>query len=258
MLFPSIHLTQSILPAALVLLASGSAALQAGTVPASGKTPAGPVVDALSPWEVTAAAGLGLSRGNQDTLNLSAQFLATYLKDADEALIGLDYGYGEDSGATTVDNLHGFAAYNRTIASPFYAGVIAEAWYDGIASLDYRLSAMPTLGFYLIKNESTLLALEGSAGYVWEDQGGIARDYWAYRLGQRFSHQTASGLKLTESVSWMPEFDDSDNWLSMAQAGLAVPVSDHWAVGVSGRYTLDNTPAAGLEKEDLAVLATLS
>jgi hypothetical protein len=56
----------------------------------------------------------------------------------------------------------------------------------------------------------------------------------------------------------MPGFEDTTNWLLVAQAGIAVPVSTHWAVGVSGRYTFDNTPAAGLEKEDLAVLATLS
>jgi putative salt-induced outer membrane protein YdiY len=56
----------------------------------------------------------------------------------------------------------------------------------------------------------------------------------------------------------MPEFEDTSNWLLVAQAGIAVPVSTHWAVGVSGRYTIDNTPAAGLEKDDLAVLATIS
>lgn len=239
-------------------LALTAAAAQAGTSSSTGKNSIPSDVGPVSPWEVTGAAGLGLSRGNQDTLNVSAQFLATYLEGSDEALIGLDYAYGEDGSVTTVNNLHGFAAYNRTLAGPLYAGLLAEGWYDEIASLDYRLSAMPTLGVYLIKNESTVLALEAGFGYIWEDQGGLTDSYWGYRAGQRFSHTTANGIKLTESVSWTPELDNSDNWLLTAQAGVAVPVSTHWAVGVAGRYTLDNTPAAGLEKDDLAVLATLS
>ncbi len=242
--------------ASAALLTAFTAAAQAGT--STGKSVIGPGVEPLSPWEVTGAAGLGLSRGNQDTLNFSAQLLATYLKDADEALLGVDYTYGETDSTTNVHNAHGLAAYNRTLAGPFYAGILAEAWYDEIAALDYRFSVMPTAGFYLIKNDTTVLALEGSAGYVWEEQDSISRGYAAFRLGQRFSHTTAGGVKLTESVSWMPEFEDTDNWLLVAQAGLAVPVSTHWAVGVSGRYTIDNTPAAGLEKDDLAVLATLS
>ena len=238
------------------LLTALPAASHAGTT--TGKTAIGSGVAPLSPWEVTGAAGLGLSRGNQDTLNASAQFLATYLKDADEAIFCLDYTYGEDGSITTVNNVHGLAAYNRTLAGPFYAGTLAEAWYDEIADLDYRFSVMPTAGFYLIKNDTTVLALEGSAGYVWEEQDSISRGYAGFRLGQRFSHTTAGGIKLTESISWMPEFEDTDNWLLVAQAGFAVPVSTHWAVGVSGRYTIDNTPAAGLEKDDLAVLATVS
>ncbi len=242
--------------ASAVLLTAFTSAAHAGT--SAGKTVIGPGVEPLSPWEITGAAGLGLSRGNQDTLNFSAQLLATYLKDADEALLGLDYAYGEDSSTTTVHNAHAFAAYNRIVTGPFYAGILAEAWYDEIAQLDYRFSVMPTAGFYLIKNDATVLALEGSAGYVWEDQDSISRGYSAFRIGQRFSHTTAGGVKLTESVSWMPEFQDTDNWLLVAQAGIAVPVSTHWAVGLSGRYTIDNTPAAGLEKDDLAVLATIS
>jgi putative salt-induced outer membrane protein YdiY len=249
--------TRPVLATALVLALSSLAAQAGGSSGKSGKDIIGSGVDPISPWEVTGAAGIGLTRGNNDTLNISAQLLATYLEGSNEGLLGIDYAYGEDGSATTVNNLHGFAAYNRTLAGSFYGGLLAEGWYDEITNLDYRLSVMPTLGYYLIKNDSTLLAIEANVGYVWEDQDGT-RDYLAYRLGQRFSHKTASGVKITESISWMPEIDDSENWLLIAQAGIAVPVSDHWAVGVSGRYTVDNSPAAGLDKDDLAVLATIS
>jgi putative salt-induced outer membrane protein YdiY len=211
-----------------------------------------------SPWEVTAAAGLGLSKGNSDTLNASVQVLATYLQGDDEAILGANYFFGEADGLTNTNNFNAFAAYNRTLAGGFYAGLFADAWHDEISNLDYRLTIAPTLGYYLIKDASTLLALEGNIGYTWEDQGGVKADYVSYRLAQRFSHTLANGVKLTESVSWSPELEDSDNWLLVAQAGVAVPVSDHWAVGVAARYTIDNTPAAGTDKEDLAILATLS
>lgn len=248
---PSLRLVTSV-----SLLAASAVTVVAGTTP--GKNPIGSGVEPLSPWEVTAAAGLGLTQGNQDTLNASAQFLATYLNGGNEGLFGIDYAYGEDGATTTANNVHGFAAYNRTLAGSFYAGLLADAWYDEIANLDYRLSAQPNLGYYLIKNDTTLLALEGGIGYLWEEQGNIARSYTTYRLGQRFSHTTASGIKLTESVSYTSELNDSDNWFLTAQAGFAVPISTHWAVGLNARYLYDNTPAAGFKSDDLAVLATVS
>lgn len=255
---PGLSLTAALLAATTAL---GGLSAQAGSssVSSGKKTIEICCGDPPSPWDITAAAGLGMSRGNNDTLNLSAQFLATYLDLRSEGLFGIDYAYAETGSDTTVDNLHAFAAYNHTLGGgPFYAGLFADYWHDEIADLDYRVSLMPTLGIYAIKNDRTVLAFEGSAGYVWEDQGNISRDYWGYRLAQRFSHRTEGGVKITESVSWSPEFEDSDNWQLVAQAGFAVPVSTHWAVGVNARYTYDNQPAADREKDDLAVLATLN
>jgi hypothetical protein len=59
--------------------------IQAGSAVAGGKGPAsgGNASDAAAAstnlWEVSAAAGLGLTRGNVDSMNLGVQVLATYV-----------------------------------------------------------------------------------------------------------------------------------------------------------------------------------
>ncbi len=213
----------------------------------------------ISLWDVTAAVGLGLAKGNTDHLNLSAQFLATYVSPTDEFYFGADYLRTEKDSTVTGHNLHASSGYNRTLAGPFYLGIAGDAWYDEIADVDYRLGLSPTLGFHLIKNDRTLLALEGGVGYLWEKQGGVTDDYVTARFAQRFSHKFAGGVVFTESVGWVTELDDfSNNWLLVADAGLQVPLSRHWALGTNVRYTYDNTPAFGFDNSDLAVLATLN
>lgn len=222
------------------------------------KNPGAPVSEA-SPWDVTGALGLGLASGNTDTLNLSAQFLATYLTLEDEFYFGTDYLRTENDDVVTGHSLHSFAAYNHTLTGPLYAGVLGDFWYDEIADLDYRFNLSPTLGFYVVKNDSTLLALEGGVGYQWEKQGAVQADYFTARFGQRFSHKFANGVVVTQSVGWVTELEDfSENWLLAADISLKVPLSTHWAVGATVRYTYDNTPAAGRDEGDLVVLATLS
>ena len=245
--------------ALLAVLPALAAALPAlaGTVPAAGKSPQ-LTVPPVSPWEITGSLGYGMTSGNADNLNLTARFLASYITASDEFYFGADYIYGETEGLKSADNLHLYSSWNRTLAGPFYAGVLADAWYDGMADLDYRVNVGPNFGVYAIKNDATLLAFEAGAGYLWEEQGGIADDYFTVRLAQRFTHKINSRVKFQESVAFVTEAEDWDNWYLVADAGFSFRVSRNWAVNTYVRNTYDNTPAAGQDSNDLAVMATLS
>jgi putative salt-induced outer membrane protein len=230
----------------------------AGTTPALGKASAPITAPPVSPWEITGAIGYGMTSGNSDNLNLTARFLASYITPTDEFYFGTDYIYGETDGLKAADNLHAYTSWNHTLSGPFYAGILADAWYDSIADLDYRVNVGPTLGFNAIKNDATTLAFEAGPGYLWEKQGGVQNDYFTVRLAQRFSHKFNDRVKFTQSVAFVTEAEDWDNWYLVADAGFNFRVNRNWSLNSFVRNTYDNTPAAGQKSNDLAVMATIS
>ena len=231
----------------------------AGTSAAAAGGAAAPLsVAPVSPWELTGAVGYGMTSGNSDNLNLTARFLASYITPADEAYFGVDYIYGETDSVKAADNVHAYSTWNHTVGGPFYAGLMADAWYDSVADLDYRLNVGPNFGIYAIKNDTTTLAFEVSPGYLWEKQGGVKDDYFTVRFGQRFSHTLNNRVKFVESVSFVTEAEDWDNWYLVAEAGLNFRVNKNWSFNTFVRNLHDNTPAAGQESNDLAVMATIS
>jgi putative salt-induced outer membrane protein YdiY len=239
-----------LLATATALTAGGSAPSRKASVPAHTETVPGP-------WEVTAASGLGLTTGNSESVNFSAQLLASYLQDSDELYLGADYFYAEGAGVQTTNNLRLFSTYNRLLSERWYLGGMAEYFQDDLADLDYRISAMPHLGYYLLKNDSVKLALEAGGGYLWENQGD-RRDYWTLRFGQRLEWRLNDRVSLWESVSFVPEAADFGNYYMLAEAGLKTRLSNRWSLRTFVRNTYDATPAAGREENDLSIIAGLS
>lgn len=210
-----------------------------------------------NPWEITAASGVGLASGNSDNLNLSAQLLASYVDGPNELYLGADYFYAESLGLQTTNNLRLFTTYNRLLSDRLYLGGAAEYFTDDSAELDYRISAMPYLGYYLLKSDKVKLALEAGGGYLWENQG-VSQDYWVLRFGQRLEWKLSDRISFWESISFVPEATDFDNHYLMAEAGLKTRLSDRWALRTFVRNTYDATPAAGREENDLSLIAGLS
>lgn len=238
------------------ILGSATAILAGGQPPGDAKAVATPP-PAENPWEVTAAAGLNLARGNSDNLLLNTEILASYLTLHDEVYLGASYLYGEDSGVVNNNAFRAYANYNHLLNDRLYLGLFSDFLYDELANVDYRVTAGPNLGYYVIKNDTTKLAFEVGAGYLWEKQG-VADDYFILRFAQRFEHQLASRVKFVESVVYQPEAGDFGNYLLTAEAGLSFAISKHWALKTSVRDIYDSTPAAGAKSNDLAVLASLS
>ena len=207
----------------------------------------------ISLWEVTAAAGLGLTSGNSDTLAVSAQLLATYVDDEREFYTGAEYFYGETDGEQTINNQRAYANYNRLLSDRFYLGLATEYYADDVAGLDYRVSAIPLLGYYVIKNDTTKLAFEAGIGYLFEDQG-VADEYAAVRFGQRFELALSERTSIWENVVFVAEAGDFNNYTVTGEVGISTRLSDNWALRTVARNTYDGTPAAGADENDLARL----
>ncbi len=233
-------------------LAATIGAAQAGTPSAPAPAPEPSI------WDISLNAGLSLTDGNSDTLGVYAGLDAERITDFDEIYLGGGFLYAEDGGSVTNETVNAYAQYNRLLSERAYLGLVGDFLYDDVAAVDYRVNAGPTLGYYLLKNDRTRLALEVGGGYAWEKVGGATDEYFTLRFAQRLTHQLTDTMSLFQSVSFVPEAGDFDNYSIDAQAGIETAMTDRLSLRVFAQNRYDSTPAAGLEKNDFGVFSTLS
>ncbi len=241
----------------VVILSSGTPSIAGTAAAASGKAITTTPTAANSPWEITAAAGLNMARGNSDNLQLNINVLATYITLTDEIYLDAGYIYGENTGAVTSNAFRASANYNHLISDRVYFGLFSDFLHDELSNVDYRVDVGPNFGYYLIKNDTTKLAFEVGAGYLWE-QVGVKNDYFAIRFAERFEHQLNARVKFVQSIVYQPRAEDFSDYVLTAEAGLTFAISNHWAVKAAVRDVYDSTPSAGTKSNDLAVLASIS
>lgn len=216
-----------------------------------------PVEKEASPWEVTAAASLGLAQGNADTLTYALQGLATYERDRSSGLLGADLFYSKDNGTATTDSFRLFGNYNYDLAERFYIGVVGNFLTDSIADIDYRFDLASAFGYRLIKTDRVTFSLEAGPGYTWQQQGGVGDHFFTVRFGQKFEYQLSDRSKIWQSAMITPEASDFSNSLLIAEAGLDLLLTRRWALRSSVRFQYDSTPAAGQSGEDVLFLTGL-
>lgn len=212
-------------------------------------------------WETTAAAGVTLTRGNSETF-LGTVGLDTKRKWArDEAALGVNAGYGEAKvdGETdkNTEYVKGFGQYNRLFTERFYGGLRLDAEYDGIAGVDYRARISPLLGYYLIKNPRTSLAVEAGPSLVFEKLKDAPSDiYLGARFGERFEHKLTDTTRVWQSFEYIPDVEDwGDKYLLIAEAGIAADITKKMSLRVVVQNNYNSQPPAGRESNDLRLVA---
>lgn len=217
-------------------------------------------------WETTAAAGLTLTHGNSET------FLGTVTLDSkrkwekDELLFGAALGYGEsvdpdtDEKSKNTHYLRGFGQYNHLFSERFYGGLRLDAEYDGIAGVEYRIRISPLLGYYLVKNDKTSLAVEAGPSLVFEDLEGESSDtYIAARFAERFEHKLTETTKIWQSTEYIPQVDNwTGKYLLNTEAGIDTAITKKLSLRVVVQHNYDNDPASGRKHNDVRLVSGLA
>ena len=215
-------------------------------------------------WERSAAVGLTLTRGNSETMTATANVLGQRKWDVHELRLGADATYGEtqdqdtDETEKTAETLHGFAQYNRLFGERWYGYARIDALHDDIADVDYRVTVSPGVGYYFIKDTRTQLSAEAGPGIVFEKQGGEESTYLTLRLAERFEHRFNDRVRLWQSLEWLPQVDNLDNWILNAELGVESQLTEKLSLRVFAQDTYDNEPAEGREENDLKLVTALA
>lgn len=207
-------------------------------------------------WESSLNAAVQLTDGNSDTLALQVGASTTKSAGKHECLSGVTFSYGESEDEKNVENLASHVQHNWFLNERLYVHTKLEAGYDDVADVDYRVFVgLPGLGYYLLSTDRTKLAVELSYAHLWEKVGGELRDVPSLRATQRFEHKLSETAKVWESVDYLPELKDFDQYLLLAEAGVEAMLNAHVSLRVVLTDTYDSDPAGGRENNDLALHA---
>lgn len=229
-----------------------------------------PVDDPCAPkkdpaaWDKSLSLGFNLTQGNSDTtlFNLGGKAARDYQNDIWD--FGFAYSYGEDDAReeagedkTNKNDFRGNASYSYLLTDRLFLGFGTKYLYDEIADIDYRVNLEPTVGYYFLKDNSFKFRIEGGPGYIFEKAGGVDDDYFAPRIADRFEWAITCTSKMFQAAEVIFDISDSDNYIVNAEAGVEAALTTALALVFSVRETYDNQPAAGREKDDLAVITAL-
>lgn len=222
--------------------------------------------DQARDWKASVALGFNLTSGNSETTLGNAAVTVERQTEPHLVRIAAEGAYGESEvestagetvDETTTQNAKLSANYKRSLNGVFvYAD--GTALHDDIADIDYRFTPGLGAGLFLVKTDAVKLSLEAGAGYLWEDVKDVEDGYATFRAAQRLDWQINETAKLWQAVEYLPRADDFKDYLLNAEIGVeaAMTTAVNLRIVIQDRY--DNTPAAGKEENDIAVISALS
>ena len=208
-------------------------------------------------WETTASIGFTITSGNSDSILANAQVLSLKKWDQNEIRLGADAAYGELDDEKNVETLHGFSQYNRLFTERAYGYVRLDALHDAIADIEYRITFSPGAGYYFIKTAATQLSGEAGPAFIYEKTGGDTTGYFTARLAERLDHKFNENVRIWQTIEFLPQVDDFENFLINAEIGVESKLTEKLALKVFAIDNYDNVPAPGREENDLKVVTAV-
>jgi len=221
----------------------------------------GAVAEDTEGWDSELVTGLSLTDGNSETLLLNVGAATKNISGSNESFLSVEYNYGESTvdgeDSTTTDNAKGYAQYNHLLSDVSYAYLKADALYDDLADIDYRVVVGPGLGQYLIKDDVANLAVELGVAWQTEEVGGVEDDFVVLRVAQRYARQLSETAEVWQSVEYLPEIEDFGNYLLNVEIGVQAALNDVSSLRVVFTDRYDSEPADGTDDNDLSLTAGL-
>ena len=209
-------------------------------------------------WKTTASAGLTLTSGNSDTVLATAKIETVRKWEKQDLTLGAGAAYGENSKIKNVENLQLFGQYNRSYSERVYFGMKVDYIHDDIADVDYRFTLSPLLGYYLVKNEKTMLAVEAGPSLVFEKQGGVTQSFIGARIGERFEYKINARARVWQKAEFIPQIDDLNNYLINAEVGIDTAITEQVSLRAVLQDIYDNVPALGRQKNDVRLVTGIA
>ncbi len=218
--------------------------------------PPAPVVPppVIKNWASSATVGLTLTRGNNNSTLLSADYGTKKKTPDNEYSLGAGVAFGEQDSVETVNNYHAFAQWNHLFTPRFYGYLRTDGLRDEIADLDYRFNLGPGLGYYLVKLPDTSLSTEIGGGFEAQRLGGEDEVFATVRLADHFEHKFSDRARLWQNFEIFPQVDQFDNYIINFVVGIETAFTKSFSLKTYLEDTYANRPAQDRIKNDAKIV----
>ncbi len=212
-------------------------------------------------WKSSVAAGVNVTSGNSDTLAANAAVTAERAGEVNEIRLGIEGNFGESEidgvDETTTENAKVQAIYKYKI-NRSYLYSDNSVFHDDIADIDYRLILGVGVGYRVVKTDAITLGLEVGGAYVEEKlTDGTKTDNISARLAARYAQALSEHSKLWLSAEYLPNVDDTDDYLLNGEAGLEAALNSSLSMRIVIQDRYDSVVPEGREYNDLSVISSL-
>jgi len=205
-------------------------------------------------WKADIALGASLTRGNNDSHRVHAEFSAERKTDIDELDFGIEAEMGENEGETTSEYIEAAAEYRREISDRIYWYGLAQGRRDALADLDYRTTLGPGVGYRILESDTLSLLFEGGPVYVAEKLSNESLEHsLRARLFEEFIWQITSYAKFFQTAEFLANTQDFEDWIFEVEAGVETSITETLSLRLSAKNIYDNLPASGRDKNDLSL-----
>lgn len=218
----------------------------------------GPTNGPATPWRRAIDFGMNMTKGNSDTLRYSLALDVVRERDKDLIRLGAQTLYGKSEDTKDTENASARTRYERQISPRTYGLGYADWLSDTIAGIDYRVTAIASPGWHLLRSPRSILNVEAGAGYLEEKKEADREGYAAGRLAASVERLLNEHVLTWCAVEYIPKFADMSVFFVNTEAGVASMLARNLTLKATLEDRYDNAPAPDVKNNDLYVSTALS
>lgn len=240
----------------LPFLVAFSLFAQAPAAPDAATPPIDPPID---PWASSLGAGLSITSGNSDTMNLNFAANTTWDPKTTrlfkaEAL----YLVGESEGEKQVDKLLAKARYEQLFNERAFWFAEAPFLRDPFREINYLVSPLVGAGYHVVSTPVHKLTFDGAVGAILEDKEITGQETsGAVKVGETYEWTISELSKVSQKVTGIWNADDFGDALYHFDASLTTALAARLELKLSYVYDYETEPAPGVEEGDSALFAAV-
>jgi putative salt-induced outer membrane protein YdiY len=209
-------------------------------------------------------AGLSITSGNSDTTAFNLAFGLVY-DPKTHSLFKADafWLYSKAGSEATSDKATARLRYEYTFTERIYGFGQIGYLRDRFKNITYLVAPMAGVGYYVVKQKSYELGLDGSVGGAFEkDSGFDATSSGAFGVGENFTWKISPSATFTQKASGLWKMNDTSDYFFHFDVGVAATLTKSFELKVSylvdyKNMPLSPDPANPLTKTDTAFIATI-
>jgi len=211
-------------------------------------------------WSDQAELSFVYKGGNTEITTLSAKNLLKY-KFTDELQGEWTVGalYGKTDGEKTAESYFSGLRLDYLFTNRFYSFAAAGWSQDEFAGIDSRYYVGPGVGYKFLTGPKHFLLGEAGLNYVREEYiDDTDKDYLGGRAFASYEYAFTEKNKFSQSLEFLYDFDDSDNYNVNSETALISALSDYLSLKASYVIKYNNQPVPStLEETDTILSVTL-